>query len=62
MLRFALALWIDERSPTPFPWGTLAVNVSGCFLIGLIATAADTRPWMPPGVRLFLVAGRAIAQ
>ncbi len=30
ILRFALALWIDERVGVQFPFGTLAVNVVGC--------------------------------
>jgi len=57
MLRFALALWVDERLPSVFPWGTLAVNAAGCFLIGVLATLADVRGGVAPGVRLFLVAG-----
>ena len=57
VLRFALALWVDERAPVAFPWGTLAVNVSGCFLIGLVATLADEHRLLTPLARLFLVAG-----
>lgn len=57
VMRFALALWVDERAQVPFPWGTLAVNVVGCFLIGLVATLADEHRLLAPGVRLFLVAG-----
>ena len=55
VLRFAL--WVDERAPVAFPWGTLAVNVSGCFLIGLVATLADEHRLLTPLARLFLVAG-----
>jgi CrcB protein len=57
MLRFALALWIDERAQVSFPWGTLAVNVAGCFLIGLIATLADGHRLLTPAMRLFVIAG-----
>jgi CrcB protein len=56
-LRFALALWVDERAQLSFPWGTLAVNVSGCFLIGFVATFADEHRVLGPGVRLFLIPG-----
>lgn len=56
-LRFALATWVDQRTPVPFPWGTLAVNAVGCFAIGVIATYADEHHVLSPGMRLFLVAG-----
>ena len=57
LLRFALATLVDTRAGPPFPWGTLAVNVAGCFLIGLVATLADARSLLTPPLRLFLVAG-----
>ena len=57
VLRFALALWIDERVGVHFPWGTLAVNVVGCFGIGVVATLADEHALVSPTLRLFLVTG-----
>ena len=57
MLRFAVALWVDERAQTSFPWGTLAVNAIGCFVIGLVATIADEHRLLTPAARLFTVAG-----
>jgi CrcB protein len=57
MLRVAAALWVDQRLGPPFPWGTLAVNVTGCFAVGLVATLADERALLSPPARLFLVAG-----
>jgi len=35
--RFALARWIDTRLGPDFPWGTLAVNLSGALAAGLLA-------------------------
>ena len=55
--RFAIALWVDEHTGIGFPWGTLAVNVAGCFGIGVIATLADEHTLVSPGLRLFLVTG-----
>ena len=57
VLRFALALWVNERAQVDFPWGTLAVNGVGCFLIGLVATLADEHHLLTPALRLFLIAG-----
>ena len=42
---------------TDFPWGTLAVNVGGSFVMGLLV-AIFAHFWQPPQeVRLFLVTG-----
>ena len=41
-----------------FPWGTLIVNLSGCFLIGLsFALAERGLSIMNPSMRLFFVTG-----
>jgi CrcB protein len=37
VLRYLVAGWVQRGTDGTFPWGTLAVNVSGCFLIGLLA-------------------------
>jgi CrcB protein len=34
--RFALDSAVSERTGDAFPWGTLAVNLSGAFLLGLL--------------------------
>lgn len=36
-LRFLLGGWIQTRADAGFPWGTLAVNLAGALLIGLVA-------------------------
>ena len=40
-----------------FPLGTLAVNVSGCLLIGFLAGLAEHAHLMNPTTRLFLLTG-----
>jgi CrcB protein len=62
MLRFGLGGWIDSgmtRTGYVFPWGTVVVNVTGCFIIGLIATvsAPDGRFFLSPLTRQFILIG-----
>ena len=40
-MRYLVGVWLRTRFGEAFPWGTLAVNVAGSFLIGLLATLAD---------------------
>lgn len=35
MARYGLSGWVQARAGLGFPWGTLAVNVLGSFLIGV---------------------------
>ena len=40
LARFGLTLFVADRFHPHFPLGTLAVNVSGAFLLGLLAGSA----------------------
>ena len=59
LLRFLVSGLVDQRIGETFPWGTLAVNVSGCFLIGLLAAGLgpESRWLAPPAARTFLMIG-----
>jgi len=47
--RFWLSGAIDRRTAETFPWGTLAVNVSGAALIGILAGLLLDRSTHLPG-------------
>ena len=55
--RYAAAYWIGQKLGRIFPLGTFIVNVSGCFLIGLLMTLFTERFMINPQWRLFLVVG-----
>lgn len=52
--RYALSGLVEDRAGSLLPWGTLVVNVSGSFLIGLLAAMSE-----PGGRRYLGSAGRA---
>ena len=43
--------------PTTFPWGTLAVNGAGAFLLGLVVYGRATRARLSDAARLFVATG-----
>ena len=57
VLRYGLASFVQLRAGDLFPWGTLTVNVFGCFAIGVLATAFEERSVLSPDLRLALLVG-----
>ena len=56
-LRYAVQLLLQGRPhPASFPWATFAVNLGGCFLIGL-SHALSVRLQFSPETRLLLTTG-----
>ena len=45
--RYLIALWAAQRFGSSFPFGTLIVNVAGCFGIAAVMHAASTLSWSP---------------
>lgn len=56
--RFAVATGFARRLGPQWPWGTLFINITGCFLIALFVTASSERfPALGPGLRYFFPIG-----
>ncbi|HWC53679.1 MAG TPA: fluoride efflux transporter CrcB [Chitinophagaceae bacterium] len=55
--RYFCQKWIADTIQHPFPWGTFAVNVLGCFLIGVIYAIAERTTMLSPQTRLLLITG-----
>ncbi|MCA9500822.1 MAG: fluoride efflux transporter CrcB, partial [Nitrospira sp.] len=56
--RFVISGLFNRLSPAlAFPTGTLAVNILGCFLIGLIHGLAESRNMLGTDTRIFLFIG-----
>lgn len=50
--RYLLGVWIQSASRSiDFPFGTLAVNLIGCFVIGCLSQLAETRGAFTPETR-----------
>lgn len=56
LLRYGLSGLVHQWSVTGFPWGTLAVNFTGCLVIGLLWTLAE-EGYMGPSVSAFIFIG-----
>jgi CrcB protein len=55
--RYALSTWTQRVAGGDFPLGTLAVNVVGCFLFGLLMEVALVGAWLPRTVTIALSVG-----
>jgi CrcB protein len=45
--RYLVALWAAQRLGSVFPYGTLIVNLAGCFVIAALMHAALLLGWSP---------------
>jgi len=55
--RYLVGGWAANLLGAGFPYGTLIINVSGSFIIGLFLTLITGRFVTPPSVRLFFAIG-----
>lgn len=59
LARWILSGWVANAVGETFPWGTLVINVSGSFVIGMFATATGPEGrWLAPATfRQFFMLG-----
>jgi len=56
VLRYALSQFVQTKFLSAFPFGTLGVNILGCFAIGIVFALSE-KTNMSPEMRLFLATG-----
>jgi CrcB protein len=57
VLRYYVGQWVLRATGPALPWGTLTVNVVGCFVIGVFAEMIARRFDASPELRLLLITG-----
>ena len=55
--RYLTTVYFTKHFPSSFPFGTLSVNIIGCFLIGIIYGLSERYSWLTPEWRFFLATG-----
>jgi CrcB protein len=55
--RYLVGLWALQRLGAGFPYGTLIVNLTGCFAIGIVMQAASSSTAWSPELRGAVTAG-----
>lgn len=59
--RYGLDRLIERRSFAVFPWSTFVINVSGCFVIGVVIAALvdghHTPAWLRTGLVMGVIGG-----
>jgi len=57
LARYAVSGIVTRWAGTGFPYGTMAVNFLGCFIVGFLAVIAEEKFQIGPNVRLLLFVG-----
>jgi fluoride exporter len=56
--RYLVSGWVQTAAKNPvFPFGTLAVNLAGCLVIGFLAQLAESRGVFTPETRALVFVG-----
>ncbi|MFA5908887.1 MAG: fluoride efflux transporter CrcB [Vicinamibacterales bacterium] len=54
--RYLIGTWAVERIGAGFPYGTIIINLTGCFAIGFVMQMASVSAWSPE-IRAAVTAG-----
>ena len=57
LARYGIAGAVQRATGAGFPWGTLAVNLAGCFLFGIVWMLASERMILSGETRLIVLVG-----
>ena len=55
--RYVVDTWVAERAGVTFPFGTLVVNLSGSFVLGVLFALALERGMLPAEIRAPVLIG-----
>ena len=55
--RYLIAFFLTRSIPSAFPYGTFAVNVFGCLIIGTVYGLSARFDWLTPEWRFLLATG-----
>ena len=57
ILRYLVAVFFARQAASAFPYGTLVVNLAGCFLIGILFALSEKGNVLSPEWRILLTTG-----
>ena len=55
--RWGLDRFIEARSDAVFPWATFTINLTGCFVIGILEVQLVDRHELPAWIRIGMLVG-----
>ena len=57
LLRYSIQGLVQVGTASTFPWGTLLINLTGCFLLGLVGQTLLNRMMVSPDWRMAITVG-----